>query len=132
MATPVDSANLINELYKLRREPEMREACSFMATFEPRSVSDYLAGLAGPNSSQIRMVLSYWEMAASFVVSGAIDAALFEASSDEHIVLFGKVDSILPELRETMGNPVLFRNLEQVCIQARKNAIRAEIEKMGL
>ena len=75
MATPVESANLILKLYELRREPAMLEACSFMRTFEPGSVGDYLVGLTGSNSSQIRMVMSYWELAASFVVGGAVDGS---------------------------------------------------------
>jgi hypothetical protein len=86
--------------------------------FNPRSVEEYMAGMMGPNSGHIRMVVSYWEMAASFVVSGAIDAAMFEASAGEHIVVFGKLEPILPQLREAMGNPTLLKNLEQLCISA--------------
>jgi hypothetical protein len=118
MSTSVDSANLILKLYELRREPVMREARNFIMTFDPRSVDDYMAGMMGPNSGHIRMVVSYWEMAASFVVSGAIDAALFEASAGEHIIVFGKIEGFLPQLREVSGNPNAFKNLEQVCIGA--------------
>ena len=94
MATPVDSANLILKLYELRREPVMREARNFIFTFNPRTVEEYMAGMMGPNSGHIRMVVSYWEMASSFVASGAIDAAMFEASTGEHIVVFGKLEPI--------------------------------------
>ena len=118
MATPVESANLILKLYELRREPVMREARSFFMGFNPTSVDEYMAGMMGPNSGHIRMVTSYWEMACSFVVSGAIDTELFEASAGEHIVVFGKLEPILPQLREAMGNAKLFKNLEQVCIGA--------------
>lgn len=118
MATAVDSANLILKLYELRREAVMREARNFFMTFNPRSMGDYMAGMGGPNSGHIRMVTSYWEMACSFVVSGAIDAALFEASAGEHIVVFGKLEPILPQLREAMGNPNMLKNLEQVCVGA--------------
>jgi hypothetical protein len=118
MATPVDSANLILKLYELRRESVMREARNFFMTFNPTSVQEYMAGMMGPNSGHIRMVTSYWEMAASFVVGGAIDADLFEASAGEHIVVFGKLEPLLPQLRQAMGNPNLFKNLEQVCIGA--------------
>src|ERR1700735_3568555 len=107
--TAVDSANLILRLYELRREPVMREARNFMLTFDPKSVEDYMAGMMGPNSAHIRMVTSYWEMACSFVVSGAIDAELFDASAGEQIIVFGKLEPILPQLREAMGNPNLFK-----------------------
>jgi hypothetical protein len=118
MATAVDSANLILKLYELRREPVMREARNFYMTFNPTSLQDYMAGMMGPNSGHIRMVTSYWEMAASFVTSGAIDADMFEASAGEHILVFGKLEPILAQLREAMGNPNILKNLEQVCIAA--------------
>jgi len=96
----------------------MREARNFFMAFNPTSVQDYMAGMMGPNSGHIRMVTSYWEMATSFVASGAIDAEMFEASAGEHIVVFGKLEPILPQLRQAMGNPNLLKNLEQVCIAA--------------
>src|SRR5580698_6078593 len=111
MANAVDSANLILKLYELRREPVMREARGFFMTFNPTSVQDYMAGMMGPNSGHIRMVTSYWEMACSFVAAGAIDTELFEASAGEHVVVFGKVEPILAQLREAMANPKLFKNL---------------------
>jgi hypothetical protein len=118
MATPVESANLILKLYELRREPVMREARNTFMTFDPRSAEDYFAGMMGPQSAHIRMVVSYWEMAASFVVNGAIDAAMFEETAGEHILVFGKLEGFLPQLREAMGNPNILKNLEQVCIGA--------------
>jgi hypothetical protein len=132
MATPVDSANLILKLYELRREPVMREARNFIFTFNPRSVEDYMAGMMGPNSGHIRMVVSYWEMASSFVVKGAIDAAMFDETAGEHIVVFGKIEPFLPQLRQAMGNPNLFRNLEQVCTTAPGSLerVRAIAERM--
>jgi hypothetical protein len=132
MATPVDSANLILKLYELRREPVMREARNFIFSFNPRSADEYMAGMMGPNSGHIRMVVSYWEMAASFVVAGAIDAAMFEASAGEHIMVFGKIEPILPQLREMMGNPNMFKNLEQLCIGAPGGLerVRATAERM--
>jgi hypothetical protein len=118
MPTAVESANLILKLYELRRESVMREARNYFFSFNPESAQDYLAGMSGPHSGQIRMVVSYWEMACSFVTSGAIDPALFEASAGEHIIVFGKIEGFLPQLREMMGNPTLFGNLEQVCTAA--------------
>lgn len=117
MATPVESANLILKLYELRRESVMREARNtvFMK-FNPQSADDYLAAMAGPDSAHIRMVTSYWEMACSMVTAGAIDQQMFEASAGEHIIIYGKLESILPELREKIGNPGMLKNLEQVAL----------------
>lgn len=118
MPTAVESANLILKLYELRRESVMREARNFVIGFNPTSVDDYMAAMMGPNSGHVRMVVSYWEMACSFVTSGAIDAAQFEASAGEHLLVYGKIEGFLPKLRETMGNPNMFKNLEQVCLAA--------------
>jgi hypothetical protein len=132
MATPVESANLILKLYELRREPVMREARNYFMSFDPRSVGDYMAAMAGPHSGHIRMVTSYWEMAASFVVSGAIDADLFEASAGEQILVFGKIEPLLAELRQMMGNPNMFKNLEQLCLSAPGGLerVRATVERI--
>lgn len=118
MSTPVESANLILKLYELRREPVMREARNTFMGFNPTTVEEYMAGMMGPQSAHIRMVTSYWEMACSLVTSGAVDAAMFESSAGEHTLVFGKIEGILPQLREATGNPGLFKNLEQVCLSA--------------
>lgn len=116
MPTAVESANLILKLYELRRESVMREARNyFFQSFNPTSAQEYLAQMMGPHSAHVRMVVSYWEMACSFVTSGAIDRATFEASAGEHMIVFGKIEGFLPQLREIMGNPTMLKNLEQVC-----------------
>jgi hypothetical protein len=132
MSTPVESANLILKLYELRREPVMREARNFMFGFNPASAEEYMAAMMGPNGGFVRMVVSYWEMAASMVTSGAIDAAMFEASAGEHMLVFGKIEPFLAQLREVGGNPNAFKNLEQVCIGAPGGLerIRAMMERI--
>lgn len=135
MATPVESANLILKLYELRREPVMREARNFVVmSFNPASADDYMATMMGPNSAHLRMVTSYWEMAASMVVNGAIDANMFDSSAGEHILVFAKIEPFLGELRKTMG-PHVFSNLEKVCTTApssieRVHATAERIKKM--
>src|SRR5438477_9276650 len=113
--TPVESANLILKLYELRREETMRKARNFFFTFEPKSTEDYMKTMMGPDGAYVRMVASYWEMAASLVVNGAIDAKMFDETQGEHIMVFGKIEPLLPKLREIAGNPSAFKCLEQVC-----------------
>src|SRR5487761_2171502 len=115
MSAAVDSANLILKLYELRREPVMREARNTIMGFHPTTVEEYMAAMMGPQSAHIRMVTSYWEMACSMVTSGAIDASMFQASAGEHIIVFGAIEGLLPQLR-AMGNPNMFKNLEAVCL----------------
>jgi hypothetical protein len=76
-----------------------------------------MAGVMGPNGAYIRMVTSYWEMAASLVVNGAIDATMFDQANGEHVFVFAKIEPILAELRSMMG-PGVFKSLEHVCLNA--------------
>jgi hypothetical protein len=116
--TPVESANLILKLYELRREETMRQARNYVFTFNPTSADEYLAAMGGPHSASVRMVASYWEMACSFVVNGAIDATMFDETNGEHIMMFGKIEPFLEDLRAKIGSPNAFKNLEQVCTSA--------------
>jgi hypothetical protein len=58
------------------------------------------------------MVLSYWEMAASFVVLGAIDEEMFNETNGEHVMVFCKVEPFLPDLRERFKLPTMLKSLE--------------------
>jgi hypothetical protein len=133
MSTAVESANLLLKLYELRREPVMREARNtvFMK-LNPQTADDYMAAMMGPDSAHVRMVVSYWEMACSFVVNGAIDKKMFEEANGEHTIIFGKIEGILADLREKIGNPNAFKNLEQVCTAEPGNLekIRANMQRM--
>jgi hypothetical protein len=135
MATQYESARLILELYNMRREATMREARSFWLTFNPETVEDLMAGMASPNGGYVRMVVSYWEMACSLVVNGAIDEKMFNDANGEHLVVFGKVEPVIAKFRETMGEPNAWKNLETVALgvpDARKriDGIRTRIKAM--
>jgi hypothetical protein len=60
------------------------------------------------------MVVSYWDMACSFVNHGAIDAEMFADANGEHLFVYAKLEPWLPALREAMGNPQMLSNLEKV------------------
>ena len=63
-----ESAELILKLYDLRREPVMRKARDWMFTFHPESAEHYSATMMDPEvGGYLRMVTSYWDMAASLV-----------------------------------------------------------------
>jgi hypothetical protein len=113
-----ESADLILKLYELRREPVMREARNWMITFFPESTSDVMQAMISPASSAYyRMVTTYWDMAASFVLHGAIDEEMFNDAAGEHIVVFSKVEPFLQEIRETMGSPRVLKNLEELIMR---------------
>jgi hypothetical protein len=114
MSTAVDSAHLLLKLYDQRREETMRKAREFMLFFDPRSFEDIQGILLGQKSAWFRMVTTYWDMAASLVVHGAIDAKMFDDASGEYLTIFGKIEPFLPELREMFQNPNFMKSLEQV------------------
>jgi hypothetical protein len=113
-----ESADLILKLYDLRREATMREARNWMIAFFPESAQDVMQAIMNPETSAYyRMVVSYWDMAASFVNHGAIDEEMFTDAHGEHFVIFSKVEPFLPELREIMGNPKILANLEALIMR---------------
>ena len=118
MSTPYESATLLIRLYELRREPMMREARNWYArSFNPASVEEMLQALGGPNSAHFRMVTSYWDMVASFVLNGAIDEQMFNDANGEQIGVFAKMEPFLAEYRNRMGNQRYMAQLEQVIMR---------------
>jgi hypothetical protein len=118
-ATAAD-AQLIMQLYDLRREPEMRKARNWwFVGFWPRSADDFMKIAFAPGSPEnnwLRQVSGYWSMAASFVLQGALNAELFlqPAVSGEMFIVFAKVYPFLKELREKAGDPQMFGTIEKV------------------
>jgi hypothetical protein len=118
-ATATD-AQLIMQLYDLRREAEMRKARNWWVTgFWPESVDDILKvawAMGSQENNWLRQVGGYWSMAASFVLHGALNEDLFlqPAVSGEMFFVYAKVQPFLKELREKMGDPQMFGNIEKV------------------
>jgi hypothetical protein len=107
-----EEADLILKLYDLRREPVMREARNWFFTFNPTSVEDVMDVMFGEHSGHYRMVISYWDMAATLVNHGAIDATLFNEANGEHIFVYAKIEALIPQLRELFGAPEFLLNYE--------------------
>jgi hypothetical protein len=100
MSSPYESATLIIRLYELRRDPTMREARIWFArSFNPATIT------------------SYWDMAASFVLNGAIDEKMFNDANGEQHVVFSKIEPFIAEYRSRMGNPGYLASLETVVMK---------------
>lgn len=109
-----EEADLILKLYDLRREETMRKARDwYFLEFHPDTMADYQKTLFGPHSGHVRMVMSYWDMAAALVNHGAISTELFNDTNGEHIGVFSKVEHLLPEIRATYA-PQFMMNLEKL------------------
>jgi len=99
-----EEAGLILNLYNLRREDTMRKARDwFFRDFNPQSFADFNAAMFGEHSAHLRMVVSYWDMAAALVNNGAISVELFSDSNGEHIGVFSKIEPLLGEIRAAYG-----------------------------
>src|SRR5947199_8681288 len=70
----------ILKLYELRRDEQMRAARQwYFSEFAPATAMDIIALYRGGEraSANFRMVVSYWDTAASLVLNGGIDQKLF-------------------------------------------------------
>jgi len=109
-----EEAGLILKLYELRREETMRKARDwYFRDFNPQSVADVMAAMFGEHSAYLRMVVSYWDMAAGLVNNGAISLQLFNETNGEHIGVFMKVEPLLGEIRGAIS-PQFAANLEKL------------------
>ena len=136
-----EEADLILKLYDLRREQRMREARTWFAReFNPQTSADVNDTMFGPNGEYLRMVMSYWDMAAALVNHGAISEELFDETNTEHLMVYGKLEPLLGEMRAMYGPQVLL-NLEKLfentkglrervaSWRERWNGVRAEMER---
>lgn len=115
MPTPFENAQLNLQLFDLRRERMLREARAwFVGDFNPASFSDLVAQMSGERNAAFRMVISYWDMAASLVTGGAIDGDAFRSAHGEIFATFSKIQPYLSELRAASGEPGLCQHMEAV------------------
>jgi len=125
-------ASLILKLYELRREAEMRKARNwFGGEFWPQSADDFLKivnAIANPENAWLRQVTSYWNMAASMVLHGALNEEFFiePGVSGEMFFIFAKVQPFLKEIRQKMDNPELFAAIEKVATGSKTARKRLE------
>jgi hypothetical protein len=134
-----DEAGLILKLYELRREETMRKARDwYFRDFNPQSMADFNTALFSEQSGYLRMVITYWDMAAALVNHGAISLELFSDSNGEHISVFSKIEPLLGEIRAAYG-PQFAANFEKLIdatpdgrkkvatARQRMQAVRAEL-----
>lgn len=112
-----DDANLLLRLYEIRRDPKLREARAwFVANCKPKTLAEIqeLCPPGSENNARMRMVISYWDMAASFITAGVLNPELFFANNREMLVIWVRVRKLLPEMRAAYKDPANCENLEAV------------------
>jgi hypothetical protein len=112
-------AQLILQLYDLRREPEMRKARNWYAgEFFPQTADDFLKvawAFGTQENAWLRQVSGYWGIVASFVLAGVLNEELFlqPGFSGELFVIYAKIHPLVQELRDKLNDPEFFVNIEK-------------------
>jgi hypothetical protein len=117
MQATYDDANLILKLYELRREETLRKARAwFGANFNAANAQEVMQKYppGSPENTNIRMVVSYWDMVASFVTAGVLNQELFFQSGGELLFVWEKLRGIVDTFRQMTKNPHQWANLETV------------------
>jgi len=118
-STPTyDDANLILRLYDLRREEKLRAARKWLGSMPALTTRDEFLKVCPPGTEEnayFRMVTTYWEMAASFVVSGVLNRELFYRSNNlELLLVWEKIRRFVPEQRAAIKDPLRYKQIEEV------------------
>ena len=134
-SSPYESATLLIRLYELRRETTMREARNwYVRSFHPATAEEVLQTLSGPNSAHFRMVTSYWDMACSFVLNGAIDEKMFLDVNGEQNVVYAKIEPFIDGYRAAVSRTAMVSMetlvMKQPDAKQRMAAIRERFKRM--
>jgi hypothetical protein len=113
----LDDVKVILKLYRTRREARMREARRwFVSSFKVGTLDEFNA-TCPPNSephASYRMVVTYWEMVASFLTFGTLNKELFFQSGRELLLTWERIRDVLPSIRQATSNPLELKNLETI------------------
>jgi hypothetical protein len=87
----------------------------FIANFRCKTMADMskLCPIGTEANAYFRQVVSYWDMAGSFVTAGVLNADLFFANSREILLVWERVKPLIGELRAGYKDPTYLVNLEK-------------------
>ena len=102
-------AQLILQLYNLRREPVMRAARKYVVSeLWPQNYDEFKAVVTGygtePNAF-FRQVMTFWNMAAALVLRGAVNEQLFFETNNEPYFLWAKFGDYIAQARKDQIDP---------------------------
>ena len=126
------SMTAILKLYELRRDEKMRQARAwYFSDFAPQSAMDIIKLYRDGEqaSAHFRTVTSYWDMASSFVLNGALDEKMFFDSGTEHIFVYTKIAPFLAEIRDLFNEPEYLIHLETLALKVPNITVKIENRK---
>ena len=108
-------AQLVFQLYDLRRETTMRKARELMLAFNPKSWEELFAVTKGEHAlnQAWRQFGSYWEMVYATVKHGIVHPDYFMENVGEGLILYVKIEPFLPRYRQEISQ-LAFVNSEWV------------------
>ena len=112
-----EDVSLLLRLYEIRREERMREARRwFVANYRAASYEEAKALLpvGSEENASFRMMVSYWDMVASYIKAGVLNQELFFEGNRELLLVWVRVKPTIAEVREAFADPFYLHNLETV------------------
>jgi hypothetical protein len=136
----VADAQLIVQLYDLRREAEMRKARKWwMEEFFPQSADDFMKvawAYGTPENAWLRQVGGYWNLVVSFVLQDVLSEDLFlqPGFSGELFVMYAKIHPLVKDLRKRLDDPEFFRTIEQAVTRTKwgRNRLQFMIKRVEI
>ncbi|MFZ0733041.1 MAG: hypothetical protein WAM79_12005 [Candidatus Sulfotelmatobacter sp.] len=128
----VADAQLIAQLYDLRREAEMRKARAWWGgEFFPENADDFLKvawAMGTQENSWLRQVGGYWGMVCSFLIHGALNEDLFLAPgfSGELFLIYAKIHPFIKDLRKKLNDPNAWKDVETAVTRTKWGRNRLE------
>ncbi|MGA9530208.1 MAG: hypothetical protein WBS24_18990 [Terriglobales bacterium] len=117
MAKPThEQAQLQLELFDLRREAKLREARDwFMKNYFVESFEEAMkiGGPGTPAGTQAFMVMSYWDMACSYLNHELLHEDLFFESNGEFFMVWERAKAMASGFREQFGAKHFLANMEE-------------------
>ncbi len=105
-------AQLLLQLYEMRREPELRRARQwFLTEFKPASWNEIKTRYLSHSMEDrwFRMTISYWEMVGTLVNRGVLHEELFFDHTGEDVVTWSRCESWIAEARADIRVTYLYQ-----------------------
>jgi len=133
-------AQLIIQLYDLRREAEMRKARHWwLVDFNPQSADDFMKvawAFGSQENAWLRQVSGYWGIVTSFVLQGVLNEGLFlqPGFSGELFFIYAKIHPFVKEIRQKLDDPEFFLNIEKTVTRTKwsKNRLQFLMKRIAL
>ena len=112
-----EDAQLILELYEMRREERLRKARAwFSSSFRVRMMDDFtrLCPVGIRRERVLPHGVTYWEMVASFVTSGVLHKELFFQSGRELLFVWERIRDLVPAVRHATSDSTAAAGIEAV------------------